>query len=387
MRLIGVIDSNAEYARGVAQLLGESLRADVRHIPDLVGAEQFVSDDSPQALVIGPSVAADDALLFGQRMAGVEPPVSIVLVAPSVNADLLRSALRSGLHDVIGSEDPASDLEHAVREAVESSERRGASPSVDAQQDPDKGKVVTVFSTKGGVGKSVLATNMGVALASTMRKKTVLVDLDLQFGDVGIMLGLQPAQTIADAASAFDRLDAELMDGILATHRSGLRTLLAPVQPEQAEGITPARITRIVSLLQEMFDFVVLDTAANLDETVLTALDRSNRVYAVTMMDIASIKNSRISLQKLRQLGYPSDALEVVLNRADSKVWLNPAEVERAIGRPIEIRIPSDRVVPRSVNKGTPVVLEAPRSDVSKTIVSLVKHTVDSLQEVAVDVA
>ncbi len=157
--------------------------------------------------------------------------------------------------------------------------------------------------------------------------------------------------------------------------------LLAPVRPEDAETVTTGRIGRILSLLREMYDVVVIDTAATLDEIVLTALDRSDAVYAMTMMDVASIKNMRISIQKLTQLGYANGLVHVVLNRADSKVWLEPQEVERAVGSEIFARIPSDRIVPRSVNKGTPVVLDEPRSDVAKAMVRIAKSIADSAGE------
>jgi pilus assembly protein CpaE len=223
------------------------------------------------------------------------------------------------------------------------------------------------------VGKTVLATNLGAALAKCLHLKVALVDLDLQFGDVGIMLGLVPERTITDVAASIERLDADLLAGHMTHHDSGLDVLLAPVRPEDAETVTTGRIGRILSLLREMYDVVVIDTAATLDEVVLTALDRSDAVYAMTMMDVASIKNMKISVQKLAQLGYANGLVHVVLNRADSKVWLEPQEVERAVGSEIFARIPSDRIVPRSVNKGTPVVLDEPRSDVAKAMVGIAK--------------
>lgn len=130
-----------------------------------------------------------------------------------------------------------------------------------------------------------------------------------------------------------------------------------------------------------MFDAVIVDTCASLDETVLTALDRSDRVLAMTMMDVASIKNTRISLQKLHQLGYDGQTVDVVLNRADSKVFLQPAQVEKAIGREVAVQMPSDRLVPQSVNKGVPVVSESPRSSVARVIVGIAKQIVTEHQK------
>jgi pilus assembly protein CpaE len=163
--------------------------------------------------------------------------------------------------------------------------------------------------------------------------------------------------------------------------------LLAPTQPEDAELVTASRIDRIIGLLMTMFEFVVIDTPPVLDEAVLTALDRSDRVIAITMMDVASVKNSRVSLQKMRQLGYNGSLVDVMLNRADSKVYLRADEVEQAIGMPIKYRLPSDLQIPRSVNRGTPVVLESPRSQPAKVFMDTAKALVAERQEVHPDVA
>jgi pilus assembly protein CpaE len=173
----------------------------------------------------------------------------------------------------------------------------------------------------------------------------------------------------------------------MVEHASGLKVLLAPTQPEDAEVVTASRIDRILRLLAAKFEYVVVDTPPSLDEAVLTALDRSTRVIAITMMDVASIKNSRISLQKLRQLGYNGSLIEVLLNRADSKVYLRPEVVEDAIGLPITYRLPSDAQVPRAVNKGVPVVLEAPRSQPAKVLVGAAKAIVAARERGRSDVS
>jgi len=314
---------------------------------------------------------------------------AVVVIAPEVSTELLRTAMRAGVADVVAATDPVSDVSASICEAyaAECARRLGAIEQAQCAETAKGGTVVSVFSTKGGVGKTVLSTNLGVALAQLLGLKTAIIDLDLQFGDVGIMLGLAPERTIVDVAAIIERLDADLLAGHMTRHESGVDVLLAPVRPEDAEQLTTGRIARILALLREMYDVVVIDTAATLDEVVLTALDNSDVVYALTMMDVASIKNMRISLQKLAQLGYDEKLVHVVLNRADSKVWLEPQEVERAVGSGIFARIPSDRVVPRSVNKGRPVVLDEPKSDVAKAMVEIARSVAASTKEVATHVA
>lgn len=372
-------------------------KALVATVRELLAARDTVKVDSvanlakliepyPEVVVVGPTLGEKAGIEFARSLSGDRDRVSVVVVTETIDAELLRDALRSGVHDVLSLNDPATEITRALIEAHDAAvEARGVAEPVALPA--KRGRVVAVFSTKGGVGKSVLATNLGASLASNYGAKVCVVDLDLQFGDIGIMLGIEPKLTIADAVQRIDQLDHELLDGYLSEHSSGLKALLAPVRPEDAETVTTSRITKILEMLTEMFDVVVLDTAATLDEVVLTALDKSDEIFAVAMMDVASIKNTRISLQKLKQLGFDDEALHLVLNRADSKVWLQPDEVEKAVGASIFAKIPSDRVVPRSVNRGRPVVLDEPKSEVSRAMTGIAKGIAATAKEVASNVA
>lgn len=377
MTQILVVEPDPDAARTLETLVAGMTDQPVAHTVSVRDALGSAASQTADVVVIGLGVETEEALEAITEIAERAPAVSTIVVRPHVTTDLLRRAIRAGAADVVGTDDAASELSDAIERALRHYERLQEVAQQQEAEQPRRGTVVTVFSTKGGVGKTVLATNLGVALA-TMGESVALVDLDLQFGDVGIMLGIEPTQTISGPASASDRLDTELLAGYMMTHASGLKCLLAPIMPEEAEAITPGRIARILELLSEMFDSVIVDTCASLDETVLTALDRSDRVLAMTMMDVASIKNTRISLQKLHQLGYDGGSVDVVLNRADSKVFLAPAQVEKAIGRTVSVQIPSDRLVPQSVNKGVAVVLESPRSEVARVMTGIAKQIVDS---------
>lgn len=351
--------------------------------PDL-GVEAFatlaaciptIEGGAPTVVVTCPCVEPTDALALAESLRDRDADTAVLVITSSVEADLLRAALKAGVRDVLSPSDGKEAWAAAVLAADASVVRRRAPETVTGGEEiterPPVGKVITVFSPKGGVGKSVIATNLGVAIAKEIGRSVILVDLDLQFGDVAVMLQLPPTRTIFDAAQAFDRLDAEMLEGFLVTHDSGLRALLAPVQPEEAESVTTGRITQILTLLRQLADFVVIDTPASLSEVVLTALEQSEVILAVATMDVPSVKNTKVSLQKLQQLGFDSGTVRLVLNRADSQVWLDPHEIERAISNKIAARIPSDRLVPRSVNKGVPVVLDSPRSTVARSIVAL----------------
>ncbi len=390
MGLVAIIDASEEYRSQASILLAEQTDLELVLAQDVGAALDIIAAQGPTVLLLGPSLAINDVERLTAAVSLASVPMAVLLVSADCSPEILRAAFKAGVSDVLSASAPAMDVSAAVREAHDRvvATRSAAEPKTEScEEDAKLAHVVTVFSTKGGVGKSVTATNLGVALARRNGSRVAIVDLDLQFGDVGIMLGLTPERTIVDAVQRFDRLDQDMLAGFMTHHGSGLDALLAPTQPEDAEIITTGRIDHIMGLLRRMYDIIVIDTAASLDEVVLAALDRSHEVYAVTMMDVASIKNTRISIQKLCQLGYSENLIRLVLNRADSKVWLQSGEVERAIGHSIHAEVPSDRVVPRSVNKGVPVVVDAPKSDVAKALVSLANGIAGAAEEVKVDVA
>lgn len=388
MGVVLIADPSSDFVSGVATVLAGNDTFEVRNAES--ASPETVDSHDAYVVVVGPNLTVQAGLDLAARLTESSRPTHVLVVSKDVTTDLLRRALRAGVSDVLDADASAGEILDAVVTAHEASRRERAhddAVAVVEETDTTGGKVVTVFSTKGGVGKTVLSTNLATAMVTDAKLNTVIVDLDLQFGDVAIMLGLEPQRTIADAVNSIDRLDTDMLSAYLTEHSSGLKALLAPVRPEEAETVTTGRITTILGLLRRMFDVVIVDTAATFDEVVLTALDASDLVFPVTMMDVASIKNTRISLQKLEQLGYQNGLLQLVLNRADSKVWLQPTEVEKAVGRSIFAKIPSDRVVPRSVNKGTPVVLDAPKSEVSKAIVGLARGVARSAKEMSTDVA
>jgi pilus assembly protein CpaE len=385
MALVVVVDSDAGFCRRMRAVFesDEHVRIDEARTTD--EARPIIELRAPEVVVLGPAVPREVALPFCEAMGALHPRTEWVLVSDEVSTDLLRDAMRHGVRDVVPTSAKWAEVGEAVSAAVEAAGRQAPASLPEAA--PERhGKVVTVFSMKGGVGKTVVATNLGVALAR-MGLRTVLVDLDLQFGDTAIMLDLKPERTIYDAVQCFDRLDADMLRGYLMPHKSGLQVLLAPVHPEDADAVTVSRAGAIVDMLRAIADVVVIDTAAAFDDIVLAAIDRSDEVYAVATMDVASIKNTRVSLQKLHQLGYDDGLARLVMNRADSKVWLDLGEVEHTIDAEVVAKVPSDRLVPRSVNRGIPVVIDAPKSPVARSLAGLARLVAAGRGEVSDSVA
>jgi pilus assembly protein CpaE len=319
-------------------------------------------------LIIGPNLDDHEALqLAGMTQQGA-PDVSVLLIRYGDSSDLFRKALRYGVKDVITNPDDEGEVRAAAARTLEIARAlrgrlAGATPEVGSGE--ANGRVITVFSSKGGCGKTFLATNLAFALAEK-GAEVALVDLDLHFGDVAIMLQLFPARTIQDAAT--QGLGTVALKSLLTHHRNGIWALLAPTEPTVADTITPQAVANILKLLRQNFDAVVIDTPAAFSDQVLAAFDESDVIAVLASLDVPSIKNLKLALQTMELLHYPRTRLRVVLNRADSKVGLRLPDVEKILGGPVDATIPSSRAVPLSVNKGNPIFLEDPRGHVSDAI-------------------
>jgi len=321
-------------------------------------------------LVLGPSYAEGPGLSAAGRLLRAHPEISAVMVVDELSTELLQKAIRTGINDVIT---VPSELGEAVERAVENLSALPVQPLAPAPEvDGGMGRITTVFSTKGGSGKSVIAANLAVVLAQRSDKPVVLVDADLQFGDVAVMLKLTPQNTIVDAVSALHRLDAQLLRSLLVTHeRSGLLVLPAPTEPAFADQVSASAMVKILEVLRSFCAHVIVDTPSHFTDVVLSILEESDDIVLVAGMDIPNIKNVKIGLQTLRLLDMASSKLKLVLNRANAKVKLDVTEVERTLQLKADSLVPSDVVVPRSVNKGIPVVFDAPKSGVARSMEQL----------------
>lgn len=343
---------------------------------------------APTVVVLGPSCSDNSILATVERTIGARSDVGVVLVADELSTTILQLALRSGVKDVLTLQGDTLQIAEAIeRVGVGLSVGGGAPVSAMPSQPgtPDMGgsgnnaRVTTVFSTKGGSGKSVLATNLAVVLAEQSEGPVCLVDADLQFGDVAVMMKLAPVHTVVDAVSNIEHLDTQLLESLLATHEpSGLRVLPAPLEPAFADQISANDMITMVRTLRRFCSHVVIDTPAYLNDVVLGLVEESDDVLLVAGMDIPNIKNVKIGLQTLRLLNTPMEKLRLILNRANSKVKLDIGGVERTLQVSAEALIPSDVVVPQSVNKGVPFVMSHPKSGVAKAIRALAETLVGS---------
>ena len=234
------------------------------------------------------------------------------------------------------------------------------------QQRPRRAKVIVVVSPKGGSGKTAVSSNLAVALAQRHPGRVVAVDLDVQFGDLGMALSLTAEHTLAQLARA-TQIDATTVKLHLTPSQYGLFVLAGANDPIDAESISHAHVSTVLPLLAENFDFVIVDTPAGLDERTLAALECATDLLLVSSLDVTSIRSLRKALDALDNIGIRAER-QLLLNRSDSKVGLDPSDAQEAIGLRISCSIPSSREIPLSLNLGTPVVISEPKSAVAKQL-------------------
>jgi pilus assembly protein CpaE len=340
--------------------------SDIQFVALVDGLEESwiaLQDTAVDLVVVACAGYSDAALVFidGAVKQRAERPV-VVLCDSSPNG-FVRRVFEAGADDLITLPESPGDVLFTLQKAV--ARKRGAAVATGGTLAP----LVCVLGPKGGTGKTLTSCNLAVSLAEAGHRVT-LVDLDLQFGDVGLALGLVPQHTIYDLAKA-GAIDAEQIENFLIEHSSGVRVLMAPTRPDQAGTISVDFLRELYASLRTTNDFVVVDTPPGFTPEVIAAIDSSSHVCMVGMLDALSLKNTKLGLETLELMGYDSDRVRILLNRADSRVGIGHDEVKAIVGRAPDVLVPSDRDIPSAVNSGIPVVVANARSEAARAFRSL----------------
>lgn len=377
--MIVIVDPTADRRAAMAAALGGAPNLEVEGLAQLEDA-LTTAPSGEVVVLIGDGIEPAVALPYAEKVDRERSGVAVLLVHEVLDPKLLRDALRAGVDDVLTFDAPPEEWSEAIARAtarVAAEHTSGAGPSTD----PTPGRLVTVFSSKGGCGKSLVASNLAVLAAAAAKERVALIDLDLQSGDLAIMFQLLPALSIYDAAQSSSRLDVDAFRGYLTPHRAGVDLLAAPMEPSLADQVSAAAVGPILDLARSAFPLTIVDTPALFTDQVLAALDRSDLIVLVGSMDVPSVKNLKLAMTTLGQLGHPRDRMRLVLNRADSKVGLRATEVEKSLGSTIDVQIPSHRDVPLSVNQGTPLAITRPKSPIVTAIGELLPLVLPELAD------
>lgn len=294
------------------------------------------------------------------------PDRPVVVLCTSPPNGFLRRAFEAGADDVLVLPETAEKVLFALEKtAARTSGARSVGRVTLAP-------MICVLGPKGGTGKTLTSVNLAVSMARAGMRPAV-VDLDLQFGDVGLSLGVSPERTVYDLATSGGGLDAEKVGDYLVDHDTGVRALLAPIRPDQASVVTIEFLRDVWRMLRSDYDCLIVDTPPDFTPEVIAAIDASSDVCVVGMLDSLSIKNTKLGLETLQLMGYDPERIRVVLNRADTHVGISQADVVRVLGREPDVFVPSDRDIPLSVNEGAPIVGKKPRSEAARSFASLAR--------------
>jgi pilus assembly protein CpaE len=332
-----------------------------------------LDQEFPQVLILGPGVSVEDALRLSTVLAVGFPELSIILVNEPDPSFILQ-AMRAGIRDILSPASDSAQIRVLLERACQSfaSRHRSQEPKQPGSPSAPKGLVIGVFSPKGGVGKTTIATNIAIGLGKIAPMSVVIVDLDLQFGDVASGLYLNPQHTVTDAVSPAAAQDSLVLKAFLTVHPGSIYALCAPPSPVEGDEIAPEQISRLLEQLAEEFQYVVVDTAPGLPEIGLAAMERCTDVVWVSGMDIPSVRGLRSGLDVLRQLNILPETRHVVLNMADAKAGLTVQDVESTIGAPVDVNIPRSRAIALSTNRGIPVLQETVKDPATKGLRQLV---------------
>lgn len=338
----------------------------------------------PDVILMDIHMPGMDGIAAAEAIRGKWPGVQVIMMSVHSDPEYLRKAMVVGAREFLIKPFSAEDLTNSIRRVAKLVDHRiTAQPAEQDREEPAaaastpsaRGRIITVFSPKGGIGCTTIACNLAVALALTGSERVALMDCSLQFADVGLFLNLQSATTVVDVVPHISSLDSDVLDSVMTLHQSGIKVLLGPPRPEMAELVTADAVKTILGKLREMFDFVVVDTWPSFQETMLTVLDMSDQILTVLTLEIPAIKNVKLFLEVAEVLGYPSDKIALVLNCSDNSAGIAVSEVEKSLNRRIACSILSDgRVVTHAVNHGVPFVMGAKDSRVAKGISSLADY-------------
>jgi pilus assembly protein CpaE len=336
-----------------------------------IEAVTVAREQVPDVFVVSVEEPVARALQTIESLGDALPDTPTIVYSSLADAASVRRAMVAGARDYIIKPVKPEDLTRAIYGVMEQEERRRMRVSGERPEAPARGTVITVFGAKGGIGKTTISTNLATALVRATSSTVVLVDMDTRFGDVAIMMDVAVEQSIADLARRIDEIDRDTVRDYLVRHHSGVLILPAPLHPTEWRNVTPQQITKIINLLAQSHDYVIIDTPGTFNEIVAATLECAGLIMLVTSMDIASIKDTALALEMLQSAAVSEDKVKLMINHSTAANTLREEDVERVLEYRVFWRIPHDLNVATSTQLGQPVVITKPYARVSRSISDL----------------
>lgn len=336
-----------------------------------IEAITVAKETKPDVFLVNVEEPVARSLQTIEALGDAVPDSAAIVYSTLADAASVRRAMVAGARDYLIKPVKPEDLTRAIYGVLEQEEKRRLRLSGDRQEAPARGTVITIFGAKGGIGKTTIATNLATALIRGTSSTVTLVDMDTRFGDVAIMMDVAVEQSIADLARHVTDMDRDTVRDYLVRHHSGVMILPAPLHPTEWRNVTPPQITKIIDLLAQSHDYVVVDTPGTFNEIVAATLEAASLILLVTSMDIASIKDTALALEMLQSAAISEDKVKLVVNHSTAANTLREEDVERVLEYSVFWRIPHDLNVATSTQLGQPVIITKPYARVSRSITDL----------------
>lgn len=370
-----IIDDTAETRENLRRLL--MLEDDIEIVGEAGNGEEALvkaGQLKPDVALMDINMPVMDGIQATERMTIEHPHVGVIILSVQGEQEYLRKAMAAGARDYLTKPPGNDELIQTIHRVFEMGMKRMVSLPPHPEEKRKPGKIFSVFSTKGGVGKSTLSANLAVALQKIGAGRVALVDLDLQFGDIAMLLDLLPRRTVADLAAETEQLDQKLVENYLMEHTSGVKVLPAPLRPEYAEVVHSKHIETILKLLQTSYDYVIVDMSPTFDDISLIAFDLSDVILVISTLDVLTIKNVKLGLEAMASLHYESSKIKLILNRSTAEMGVSPKDLETSLKYPIAASLPSDgKIVVAASNRGEPFVTGDPKAPISEAVSDLAR--------------
>lgn len=336
-----------------------------------IDAVTVAKEHSPDIFLVSMEEPVARALQTVEMLGAAAPQAAIIVYSSLAEAGAVRRAMVAGARDYLMKPLKPEDVSRAIYGTLEQDERKRLSVGDDSSEPVARGTIFTVFGAKGGIGKTTIATNLATALVRLTDANVVLVDMDTRFGDVAIMMDIAVESSIADMGRRIDELDRESIKEYLVRHHTGVSILPAPLHPTEWRNVTPQHIEKIVDLLAQGHDYVVIDTPGTFNELIATTLEMANVILLITSMDIASIKDTALALEMLRAAEVSEDKVKLTINHCTSSNSLREEDVERVLEYGVTWRIPHDYHVASQNQLGIPIVIAKPYARVARAVTDM----------------
>lgn len=359
--MAAVLEFDSTVANSVLSALGSAAIL----LNDASQVAAHVRETGDPVVIIGPSVDSTVAARLTAQISATHPGAGVIWLRRRVDTTTVLEAVRSGASDVVGESDLPALVAAANRVAAKASVYATATKTPGSG--PKRGVVTAIYAPKGGCGKTSLAANLGALIATEQTQRVVIIDLDLESGDVELLMSIPQSKSISDLTGIEDSLDAASLSAALLPHPSGAFILAAPPRPEDAAAVSPALTARVIDLASTMFDHVIVDCPPYTTEHVLNVLDVADTVALLCVPDVASVKNTAIALEVLNELNF-AGRVSLVINHAGDKVGITSADIAHALAQPVDCEIPSSLDLPMASNTGRLLVTWQPKHPISSSI-------------------